>query len=254
MANNPTYFALLEACEQPGCPVCRVIQKSVERYLESLFYEQVNDSAVRRNLRKSLGFCHTHARLALDKRLGDALGVAIIYQDILGYLLKRLPAQDAPELLTNKMIGLVRRTPRQLLERLKLVKSVLTPQERCPACQQHHRTTQRTLETLVKSLSDKNMLTSLENSEGLCISHLRLAFEQINDPKDYTALLSISRKKLESLHTELSEFIRKTDYRFQDEGFGHESDAWRRAMENVAGGIDVSRQAFSSSFKIGFWR
>jgi len=90
MPNNPTYFALLEACQQPACPVCRLEQQATERYLDHLFYENVNDSGVRSHLRSSLGFCHEHTGLLLNHRLGDPLGMSIIYNDVLGRVLKRL--------------------------------------------------------------------------------------------------------------------------------------------------------------------
>jgi len=48
-------------------------------------------------------------------------------------------------------------------------------------------------------------------------------------------LRSIHREKLESLHRELAEFIRKNDYRFKDEGFGTESDSWKRAVHKLTG-------------------
>src|SRR5687767_11547818 len=78
---NVMAYKLLEACREPGCPVCRLEQRSVERYLDSQFYESVNNPAWRDRLRASLGFCQEHAWLAVDQRLGDALGFAIIYRD-----------------------------------------------------------------------------------------------------------------------------------------------------------------------------
>lgn len=87
MRNNPTYFALLEACGKPGCPVCQLEQQATERYLDHLFYENVNDSGTRSQLRDSLGFCREHTELLLDRGLGDALGMSIIYHDVLGSVL-----------------------------------------------------------------------------------------------------------------------------------------------------------------------
>jgi hypothetical protein len=40
---------------------------------------------------------------------------------------------------------------------------------------------------------------------------------------------------METLRAELGEFIRKNDYRFINEGFGAERDAWRRAVATGAG-------------------
>jgi hypothetical protein len=65
--------------------------------------------------------------------------------------------------------------------------------------------------------------------------HLRLALEAVSDGDAYAVLLAISRKQLEALNAELAEFIRKNDYRFRDEGFGNEGDAWKRALSKISG-------------------
>ena len=71
-----TYFALLEAFEKHGCPVCRFMAEYSQSYLETLFYEQVNDVGIRRKLRASRGFCNWHAWQA-RQITNSALGVAI---------------------------------------------------------------------------------------------------------------------------------------------------------------------------------
>ena len=48
-------------------------------------------------------------------------------------------------------------------------------------------------------------------------------------------LREVQRACLESLLAELSEFIRKHDYRFTGEGMGAEGTSWIRAVEMVAG-------------------
>jgi hypothetical protein len=64
---------------------------------------------------------------------------------------------------------------------------------------------------------------------------LRLALEQVRDASACERLLSIQQARLETLESELSEFIRKNDYRFKTEGFGKEGDAWLRAVGLIAG-------------------
>ena len=70
--SNFLFYRLMDACREEGCPVCRVEQENVERFLENQFYENVNSPKWRDKLRGSLGFCHEHAWLAVDRRLGDA--------------------------------------------------------------------------------------------------------------------------------------------------------------------------------------
>ena len=62
MGKNLTYFDLHEACRIPGCLECHLAQRSVEHYLDALFYEHVNDGWVRNDLRRGFGYCHEHDR------------------------------------------------------------------------------------------------------------------------------------------------------------------------------------------------
>ena len=79
------------------------------------------------------------------------------------------------------------------------------------------------------------MVEALRASEGLCLPHLRSALEQVREIGACEQLLSIHRARLETLESELAEFIRKNDYRFKAEGFGKEGDAWLRAVGLIAG-------------------
>ncbi len=93
---SSTVYNLLEACREPNCPICRLEQQSVERYLDNQFYENVNSPRWRDGLRASLGFCHEHAWLGIDKRLGDALGYTIIYRDVVNSVLTQLADSNSP--------------------------------------------------------------------------------------------------------------------------------------------------------------
>lgn len=207
---SSTFHDLAEACEKSGCPVCRVEQRTLERYIENLFYESVNDIKTRERLRASLGFCPEHAHLAMDRRLGNALGFALIYQDVITSILRGLEYDSAN---TN----------------------VLTPHENCTVCGQQEKTNQLVVSALVDGLNDPQLADALRSSEGLCIPHLKKTLELVRNRAMTNLLLSIHRDKLESLRGELAEFIRKSDYRFKDEGFGVEGDSWRRAVNKLTG-------------------
>ena len=224
-----TIYNLLEACREPGCPVCRLEQRSVERYLDNQFYENVNTPKLRDWLRASLGFCHEHAWLAVDQRLGDALGFAIIYRDVINGVLTRLE-DGVPSRASRRSMALLRRIPEQVRKMVESRLYALTPQKHCPACQYRHEMTQITISELLKELETPERTDALHASDGLCVPHLRLALEHVKNVSACEKLLAIHRAKLESLKAELTEFIRKNDYQFMAEGFGREGDAWLRAV------------------------
>jgi hypothetical protein len=229
-----TTYKLLEACRQPGCPICRLEQQSVEHYLDSQFYENVNSPKWRDWLNASLGFCHEHVWLAVNQHLGDALGFAIIYRGVIHTVQDRLK-DGAPPRSSRHWKSLLQRFPEQARDLVQRILYAFTPQKHCPACQHRDETTRLTLSVLVQALGTPEMVAALGDSEGLCLPHLRLTLEQVRDASACERLLSIQQARLESLESELSEFIRKNDYRFKTEGFGKEGDAWLRAVGLIAG-------------------
>jgi hypothetical protein len=227
-------YKLLEACRQPGCPVCRVEQESMERYLDTQFYENVNSPRWRDRLRASLGFCPEHAWLAVDKRLGDALGFTIIYHDVVNSILRQLGQNDsAPALRVRR--SFLRQLPDQARDLIREVLEVISPRKRCPVCDYRDESIRTILSALLEELSKAEMTEALHASNGLCLPHLRLALEHVRDVSALEKLLTIQREKLENLRDELAEFIRKSDYQLINKGFGTEGDAWLRAVSIIAG-------------------
>jgi len=224
-------YKLIEACREPGCPVCRLEQRAVERYLDNHFYENVNSPRWRDQLRASHGFCHEHAWLTVNQRLGDALGFSIIYQDILNAILSQLNEAGSPGSASR------RQTSSKLPVREFIGKMLLafTPRKRCPACEHLDEATRNILSALIEDLDVADLTEALQASDGLCLPHLRLALGYVKDASTCEKLLAIHREKLESLKTELGEFIRKNDYQAIKEGFGREGDAWLRAVSMITG-------------------
>jgi len=113
--------------------------------------------------------------------------------------------------------------------------ATLTPRKRCPVCEHRDQMRHNILSALVEDLSTPEIMEALQASEGLCLPHLKFALEGVKKTSVYEALLAIHRTKLESLRSELAEFIRKNDYRVIKEGFGKEGDAWLRAIGMIVG-------------------
>ena len=227
--------SLLDACREPGCPVCRVEAREVERYLENQFYENINSPRWRDRLRVSLGFCREHAWLAVDRRLGDALGFSILYRDLVNTLLKKLDEGGTPARRDRHWISLLRQVPEGMRELVERILTALTPAKRCPACEHRDELRQSILSVLARSLGSEEMAAALQSSDGFCLPHLKGALEQVHEATGFERLLSIHRPKLEGLRAELDEFIRKSDYREIEAGFGPEGDAWLRAIARIVG-------------------
>jgi len=224
----------MDACREGGCPVCRLEQQSVERYLENQFYENVNSPRWRESLRASLGFCHEHAWLTVDRRLGDALGFSIIYRDLLNSVLMRLEETGSPPQSSPQWTALLRKFPEKTRISVARMLNAIIPAGRCPVCEHREAKTREIVTVLVDGLKKPEILDALRSSSGLCLPHLQQSLEKVRDVGATEKLILLHREKMEGLKAELEEYIRKSDYQVQ-ESFGREGDAWRRAIALVVG-------------------
>ncbi len=227
-----TVFDLLEACREPGCPVCRLESCHVQRYLDNQFYENVNDPNFREQLRRSLGFCREHAWLAVNERLGDVLGFALIYRDVIDHTLERLEKEGAER---PRRSNWRKPAAEESGGRLHQFLTALTAQKRCPVCMKRDEMISFVVAALVEAMGGRELEEALRASEGLCLPHLKLALKAAGDPAVEEKLVSLHKEKLQALRAELTELIRKNDYRFMKEEPGPEGDSWLRAIARFVG-------------------
>lgn len=238
MAKDPLYYKLIEACSQEACPVCRATTGLLDRYQDGMFYESVNDVPNRAVLRRSYGFCKRHAWRLLEGEAGNALGIAIIYHDIMTNVLRDLPAPEDGRGKQAGIGGMIARFSRQAGDIVKNALQALAPKERCPACTYLDEVSRLTTTILLNELQDEKLAEAFAASEGLCLLHLSQAIELNKDESLLALLLSFHIDKLSALNDNLAEFIRKNDYRFRHEGFGLEGNSWRKAVRAVIGERD----------------
>lgn len=242
LTKKPTtfsYFEILDACKESGCPLCRLGQRSAQRHLTNLIYDGVNDIPLRATLRDSYGYCHEHAWMLPDSGESAPLGIAIVHRDILNTLRKRL-AEDS---FDKERKGSFR----------SLVAGALDPQRQdsgtgssphlptsaiCPACERRQEAEQLALASLLDALDkqDQPMCEALESSDGLCIPHLRQALNAARSQVAFDTLVALTNVQLTELIENLDEFIRKNDHRFRGEKITREErDSWRRALQRTSG-------------------
>jgi len=223
---NITYLDLIEACQKPGCLACNLIQEMVESYIRMLFHEHINDPPSRDKLRYSQGLCYQHIWLTIDGGLGNALGVAIISNDVIGKLLQDLNDFTIENNRFAKLKKLINTSPNEAL---------LIPEKDCPVCQHQALVEERVLKTLVETVQKTELSDAIRSSDGMCLPHLRQSFGMNASAQSVQVLLDLTRDRWQKLSAELSEFIRKNDYRFSKEGFGTERDSWLRATGVLKG-------------------
>jgi hypothetical protein len=189
---DATAFEVRDALREPGCAVCRLTLRSVQRLLRSIAYEQVNDLDLRETLRGNGGFCTPHSYQWLHEA-HSVLGTALIYRDVLLTALRDLEGGVA-----RKRFGRSRQT-------------------RCPACEAQHEAEGRYLDVLAALIRADPAVSS---EVALCRRHALAALRAGAPLREPTVGM------LRALIADLDEVIRKEDYRFRQEP---RSDAERSA-------------------------
>jgi hypothetical protein len=213
-------FDLQDAFAEPGCPVCRLTLTAVSRYIATVDYELANDPEYRERILPAWGFCSTHAHQWL--REGHILGVALVYGHVLHDVRPIIEAAGS-------------RAPWRSLRSRR--DDRLRPAERCRICTHRDEVERMIVATLGDGLSSTNAEfgVAFAQSDGLCLSHLRLALGILSDAATVTRLREATLNHQERLGGHLREIVRKHDYRFREEPSGEERGAAVRVVEHVVG-------------------
>lgn len=221
---------LEEAIAVGGCPICCLAERAVGRYLVSLLRERVLDIDERRRLRHARGLCNAHAWQLQEG--GGALGISIIYRDVLNTLTKALEqgVEVHGGLLARLLAG--EGSPQRAAGRLK---DRLAPAAPCPACTERTEVERLAVGALLDYLRAAGFAAHYRSGDGLCLAHLLASLERVRDGQVLEQLLAVQLRVDAGLRSELDEFIRRNDYRFREEKIGAEGDAWIRAIRHAAG-------------------
>lgn len=229
-----SYFNLIEACAEPGCPICRLLRTDAERALDALMYENANDPDSHREFRQGRGLCNTHG-WQLGRLAGYALGTAILYRAAVNEVLTVMdrivkPAAPLPRLLR----GARRPTGATLA-------AALEPEAPCFVCQLLSVSEPTYLQVFAQFLADDKLLTAYRTSDGLCLPHVRGLLRYVDrlEAASTTTFLSIQQAIWERLEAELWEFADKARVERMTETVGSEADSWQRAIGSLGGAPEV---------------
>lgn len=231
--HSSTYFDLLDACREDGCPICRLALAAVRHYLDSMNYDSVNDPGFQQLTEAADGFCNQHAAQWLQQ--ANVLGTAMIYKRVLERLTPALQ-ELAPVHHNGTLLG-------GLLNHDAGEDGVapLEPAGACPACLLLADVERLALTTLISSLGETELHDAYLGSAGLCWPHLIIALARTSDAATFVTLRDHALGVQRRLIGQLGEVIRKHDYRFRDEPLGEERGSVQRAVRHVAGEPGVDR-------------
>jgi hypothetical protein len=229
------FFRLVDACAEPGCPVCRCLVADARQYLGALLYEHVNDPDTRRRLRASWGFCGWHTWM-LREVADPAFGSAIIHEDLLRVLSQRVQRQWSERPESPGWLGRLRRLLGR--ERRPVLVELRDRRPMCSACQEAKEAEKRYLDAALRYADDPQFDRAYARSEGLCVPHVVRALE-LGSTGLAEPLLTRTVQKWEALRKDLRGFIEKHDYRNTVAFTEAEGLSYLRAFEAVAGAPGV---------------
>jgi hypothetical protein len=204
-ARHMPYFVLLEALQQPGCALCRLLSSDTRRYLDGLLYESVNDSGFRNVWLTSRGFCHRHAWMMAESANG--LGLGILY------------------------LALIERWGRRLLDE--------APPAYCPVCAHEIKSLRSHVGILEGYWADPDFAAAWEVSDGFCGPHLRWCLRTTRRADIRLSIVNLADRRIGELVSDLRALIDSFDYQHAPVADDRVRFAWRRAIEMIAGHRDM---------------
>ena len=243
---------LLDALQQPGCPICRLFRQASQRAIESFLWENVNEPDVRQGIIASYGFCNAHTRVMVAQELytsSIALGTNIIYEH-----LGRLAAQELKDLRPGadgrpSVWAQIKRFSIRcigwLKQRIKFQSGQLDaalplqPRGSCPACQAGNNAALNSLHVLCEEITRQSDLREKYlASDGLCLNHIRPAIQLYarRFPDAVRLLVDDSVSRLTGQSAAMKEYIRKSNWSYRDEKTTEaEGTAWRKTLTFFTG-------------------
>jgi len=239
------------------CPLCHLIERDENRFLQAFFSEWIMDSWSRDKIISSRGFCryHSHQMLRFAEAHSEKLGLALVLQNIVH---DRLQTIENLHKNSNSLIDLLRRNDlKSILERRLLRKNPESLRRfareasaslgyldaQCPACLHLLESNTSHIETFIQmTVQSRTFNNVLKESRGLCLPHLvevtqvaSRRLDQRNFASVLKTLLPIEASSFTRIAFELSEFIMKHDYHFAKERFGSEVDVVERGTLKLIG-------------------
>jgi len=239
--------SLRAACEQPGCPICRLGQQAEAAYLQTLLADYVNDELTRWEVVHSQGLCADHAWLLQasaqrDWESGDKPSIlyesaALFVQERLAAFLSRHRASDGAPLSPLR-----RRARRGRLERkspfaspLERLLAALERRAACPVCEALQGKEALWVGKLAAGSSDPSLWAAFVASDGLCLPHLKAALACCADEDAAWRLAQMAEAKLSALLAHLQAAMEKRQWAGAPPMLPAEEAAWIRMIAFFAG-------------------
>ena len=239
------------------CPLCHLIERDENRFLQAFFSEWIMDPWSRDKIISSRGFCgyHSHQMLRFAEAHAEKLGLGLVLENLVNdqlqtienlcknsdSLINVMRRNDPKSILERRLLGKnpesLRRFARKIVARLRYVEA------QCPFCLHMLESNASHIGTFIQMMVQSETFNDvLKGSRGLCLPHLVEITQSASrrlDQRSFASvlktLLPLQASSFTRIKFELSEFIMKHDYRFAKDGFGSEVDVVERGILKLIG-------------------
>jgi len=234
------YYDLKDEMAKSGCPICNLLVRDVQKFLNTILYEYTIEPEMHHIFRKSLGLCNEHGWQMAEA--GTGIGTAILYVAVMDEILKKMPNGKSHKKGVRGFLGRADNSN---------VIDAITTNEPCLVCKKNEDNQKRYVTVFRDHLSDDKFMSAYQESDGMCLDHFKQVLNHTSSPEHSQLLIETQREIWTQLHYELSEFVRKYDFTNADEAMGEEVDSWMRAICQITGakGVFGRRNAASSLWK-----
>jgi hypothetical protein len=217
------YYDLIEQFGQGGCPICHLLTRDIDRFLDALLYEFVNEPSMQNDFRHSRGLCNSHGWQITKQR--NILSIAVLYHAVLDEVIQQA---TSPQRINR-------------FSKAHPVADALEPKAPCPACVVESENEARYIQILAEHLEDAKLQSAYRASDGLCLEHFKLAVRQMGNP---ALLVEIQTPIWRQLQQDLQGFIRKYDVNQAETPDQNEKDSPQRTLARISGerGMSLGRR------------
>jgi hypothetical protein len=225
-----TEIELKQALQESGCPLCWIGRNAAARYINHLLWESVNDGETRQHFIAGLGYCPEHTRILATRETqeyGDALGVNILYENLVSAITGRLDTLNLPKETALKK----RKRSIRLSHRAT---DHLGSSSTCRVCQSADSSMQYARKVLLEELESApdDWRSRYISSGGLCLSHLMQCLDTADQfPASASFLHEEALSRLKGWQEGLQGYIQKHSWDLRQVPLTeNERQAWREVL------------------------
>lgn len=227
------YFELLDSLELDECPICHLIKKRIDQFIDGFLYESVNDPKIREDIDNAKGYCNYHAWKL--QSAGDPLAHSIIYGDLVRNAIKSFEEfLKATNSIANERKPLFNKGKDNKVVRFR---DSFFPEKNCPICEMVAEDENEYILSFGDYMeSDTGFQRKFQENGFLCIPHLIRLLESYEGISTIREVIKMQVKKMARLLNRLNEIKRKSDYRYAAEPMSNEEKtAWIKAVKQYVG-------------------